>query len=92
MKRTRSTSSTEVKTTSNVFITLKALEPTSSSEERPTMTSNLQKKMNIERSIYEILQIVSVSLTDSIGLKDLFAKPNYNIVNEQDGSDEPTLF
>lgn len=40
MKRTRSTSSTEVTTTSNVFITLKSLEPTSSSEERPTMTSN----------------------------------------------------
>ena len=42
----------------------------------------VQKKMNIERSIYEMLQIVSISLTDTTNLKDLFAKPNYNIVNE----------
>lgn len=40
MRKTHSTSSTEVTTTSNVFITLKALVPTLSSEERPTMTSN----------------------------------------------------
>ena len=50
------------------------------------------KKMNIERPIYEMLQIVSISLTDTIILKDLFAKPNYNIVNELNGSTEPTLF
>ena len=36
----------------------------------------VQKKMNIERSIYEILQIVSISLTDTTILRDLFAKPN----------------
>ena len=48
--------------------------------------------MNIERSVYEMLQIVSISLTDTISLKGLFAKPNYNIVNELDGSTEPTLF
>ena len=56
------------------------------------MMAIVQKKMNIERSIYEMLQIVSISLTDTISLKDLFAKPNYNIVNELDGSTEPTLF
>ena len=50
------------------------------------MMAIVQKKMNIERSIYEMLQIVSVSLTDTTPLKDLFAKPNYNIVNELDGS------
>ena len=50
------------------------------------------EKMNVERSIYEMLQIVSVSLTDATPLKDLFAKPSYNIVNELDGSTEPTLF
>ncbi len=50
------------------------------------------KKMNIERSIYEILQIVSVSLTDATPLKVLFAKPNYIIVNELDCSTGPTLF
>ena len=48
--------------------------------------------MNIERSFYEMLQIVSVSLTYTTNLKDLFAKPNYNIVNELDGPTEPSLF
>ena len=56
------------------------------------MIAIVQKKMNIERSIYEMLQIVSISLTDTNNLKDLFAKPNYNIVNELDGSTEPSLF
>ncbi len=56
------------------------------------MMAIVQKKMNIERSIYEMLQIVSVSLTDTSTLKELFAKPNCNIVNELDGSSEPTLF
>lgn len=56
------------------------------------MMAIIQKKMNIDRTIYEMLQIVSVSLTDTTNLKDLFEKPNYNIVNELDGSTEPTLF
>lgn len=50
------------------------------------------EKMNFERSIYEMLQIVIISLSDTISLKDLFAKPNYNIVNELDGYTEPSLF
>ena len=56
------------------------------------MMAIVQKKMNIERSIYEMLHVVSISLTDTTNLKDLFAKPNYNIVNELDGSTEPSLF
>ena len=56
------------------------------------MMAIVQKKMGIERSIYEMLQIASISLTDTTPLKDLFGKPNYNIVNELDGSTEPTLF
>ena len=56
------------------------------------MMAIVQKKMNIERPIYEMLVIVSISFTDTISLKDLFAKPNYNIINELDGSTEPTLF
>ena len=51
-----------------------------------------QKKMDVQRSIYEMLQLVSVSLTDTVELKTLFCKPNCNIVNEPDGSTEPTLF
>jgi hypothetical protein len=56
------------------------------------MMAIVQKKMNVDRSIYEMLQIVSVSLTDRVYLRDLFAKPNYNIVNELYGSSEPSLF
>ena len=33
-----------------------------------------------------------VSLTEKTPLDKLFGKPNYNIVNELDGSTEPTLF
>ena len=52
----------------------------------------VQKKLGVDRSIYEMLQIVSISLTDTTPLRDLFGKPNCNIVNEFDGSTEPTLF
>ena len=55
------------------------------------MIAIVQKKMNIVRSIYEMLQIVSISLTDTTNLIDLFAKSNYNIVNELDGSTESSL-
>ena len=56
------------------------------------MIAIVQKKTGIERSIYEMLQLVSTSLTETVYLKDLFVKPNFNIVNELDGSTEPTLF
>ena len=56
------------------------------------MMAIVQKKMKIERSIYEMLQLASVSLTETLPLDKLFGKPNNNIVNELDGSTEPTLF
>ncbi len=56
------------------------------------MIAIVQKKMGIKRPIYEMLQIASISLTDTTPLEALFAKPNYNIVNELDGYSEPTLF
>ena len=56
------------------------------------MMAIVQKKMKIERSIYEMLQMASVSLTETLPLGKLFSKPNYNIVNELDESSEPTLF
>ena len=56
------------------------------------MMAIVQKKMGVERSIYEMLQLVSISLTETIYLKGLFAKPNCNIVNELNDSSEPTLF
>lgn len=56
------------------------------------MMAKVQKKMEIERSIYEMLQLASVSLTETLPLYKLFGKPNNNIVNELDESSEPTLF
>ena len=56
------------------------------------MMAIVQKKMGVERSIYEMLQLVSISLTETTSLKDLFTKPNFNIVNELNDSSEPTLF
>ena len=48
--------------------------------------------MKLECSVYEILQIVGISLTDKTSLRDLFDKSNINNVNERFGSSEPSLF
>ena len=48
--------------------------------------------MKLECSVYEILQIVGISLTDKTNLRDLFDKSNINNVNERFGSSEPSLF
>ncbi|MBP3553723.1 MAG: IS4 family transposase [Bacteroidaceae bacterium] len=48
--------------------------------------------MKLERSVYEILQIAGISLTDKTHLRDLFDKSNINNVNERFGSSEPSLF
>ena len=48
--------------------------------------------MKLERSVYEILQIAGISLTDKTNLRDLFDKSNINNVNERFGSSEPSLF
>ena len=56
------------------------------------MMAIVQKKMGIDRPIYEMLQLVSVSLTERTPLEKLFGRPNYNIINELNGSSEPTLF
>lgn len=52
----------------------------------------VQHDMKIERTTYEVLQILSISLTDTTSLKDLFDKSNFNNVKEQDGLSEPNLF
>ena len=44
--------------------------------------------MKPERSVYEIQQIVGISLTDKTNLRDLFDKSNINNVNERFGSGE----
>ena len=48
--------------------------------------------MKLERSVYEILQIVGISLTDKTNLRNLFDKSNINNVNERFCSSEPSLF
>ncbi len=50
------------------------------------MMAIVQKKMGVDRSIYEMLQMVSCSLAETKHLGELFAKPNNNIINELDGS------
>ena len=56
------------------------------------MMAIVQKKMGIDRPIYEMLQLASASLAEKTSLDKLFGKPNYNIVNDLDGSSEPSLF
>lgn len=56
------------------------------------MMAIVQKKMKVERSIYEMLQLTSVSLTETTPLDKLFGRLNNNIVNELDEDSEPTLF
>ena len=56
------------------------------------MMAIAQKKIGIDRPIYKTLQLASVSKAETPPLDKLFGKPNYNIVNELDGSSEPTLF
>ena len=43
------------------------------------MMAIVQKKMGVNRTIYEMLQLVSVSLTEKTPLDKLFGKPNYNL-------------
>jgi len=43
----------------------------------------VQHGMQLERSVYEVLQILSISLTDKTSLKDLFNKSDINDSKEQ---------
>jgi FOG: Transposase and inactivated derivatives len=49
-------------------------------------------KMKLERSVYETLQVLGISLTDTTPLDDLLNKSNFSIDYELDGFYEPTLF
>ena len=48
--------------------------------------------MSLERSVYEVLQILGISLTDKTHLRDLLDKLNSENVKEQYDSSEPNLF
>ena len=52
----------------------------------------MQHDMKLERSVYEVLQILGVSLTDKTHIRDLFDKKNINDVKVLYGSSEPNLF
>lgn len=52
----------------------------------------VQHDMKLERSIYEVLQILGISLTDKTHLRDLFDKSNFKNVKDLYGSSEPNLF
>ena len=51
----------------------------------------VQHDMRLERSTYEVLQILSISLTDKTHLRDLFDKTNFNDVKDQFGPLIPGL-
>lgn len=52
----------------------------------------MKHKMQLDRSTYEILQILGISLTDKTLLRDLFSKTKFNDVKDQSGLDGPDLF
>ena len=52
----------------------------------------VQRDMQLKRSTYEVLQILSISLTDKTPLRELFDKTYFNDVKEQVGPLIPGLF
>ena len=52
----------------------------------------VQHDMRLERSTYEVLQILSMSLTDKTPLRELLEKTKFNDVKEQFGPLIPGLF
>ena len=52
----------------------------------------VQYDMQLNRSTYEVLQILSISLTDKTPLQELFNKTNFNDVKEQFNPLIPGLF
>ena len=56
------------------------------------LVSIVKHDMQLDRSIYEILQILSISLTDKTHLKDLFDKTKFQYDKDRFGFNEPNLF
>lgn len=52
----------------------------------------VQHDIKLDRSTYEVLQILSISLTDKTHLKDLFSKTKIQHFKDQKDSNEPVLF
>ena len=56
------------------------------------LVATVHHDLRLERSVYEVLQILGISLTDKTPIRDLFDKSNFNYLKEPDGSGEPNLF
>jgi len=52
----------------------------------------VQKDMLLDRSLYEVLQILSISLTDKTHLRDLFNRTKFQNDKERFRLDKPNLF
>ena len=52
----------------------------------------VQNDMKLKRSTYEVLQILSISLTDKTNLRDLLSKTKFQYDKERFGPNGPTLF
>ena len=52
----------------------------------------VQNDMKLKRSTYEVLQILSISLTDKTNLRDLLSKTKFQNDKERFGPNGPTLF
>src|SRR5574344_1864749 len=52
----------------------------------------IQHDMHLSRSTYEVLQILSISLTDKTHLRDLLESTNFQYDKERCDSNEPSLF
>ena len=52
----------------------------------------IQHDMKLDRSNYEVLQILGISLTDKTPLRDLFDKTKPDLYNEQIDELQPKLF
>ena len=57
-----------------------------------SLVAIVQHDMRLERSTYEVLQILSMSLTDTTHLRDLFDKTIFKNDKDRSGSSEPNLF
>ena len=57
-----------------------------------SLVAIVQHDMNLKRSTYEVLQILSISLTDKTHLHDLFDKTNFNDVKDLNDPLIPGLF
>lgn len=52
----------------------------------------IQKDMQLDRSTYEVLQVLSISLTDKTHLRELFNRTKFQNDKERYRFNEPNLF